>query len=81
MASFDCSHTYILIHPHTVLKCAFVPFNNQLQAVMGNLELALDYLPPDVDPVKKLKNARRTAARAAEVSKRLSGGDVSAAPG
>ena len=44
-------------------------FNNQLQAVMGNLELALDDLPPDADPVKKLKNARRAAARTAEVSK------------
>ncbi len=36
-------------------------FNNQLQAVMGNLELALDDLPPDVNPVKKLKDARRAA--------------------
>ena len=44
-------------------------FNNELQAVMGNLELALDDLPPDEEAVKKLEAGRRAAVRAAEVSK------------
>ncbi|MBI5583288.1 MAG: response regulator [Deltaproteobacteria bacterium] len=46
-------------------------FNNQLQAVMGNLELALDDLPPDKGPVINLKAARRAAGNAAEISKVL----------
>jgi two-component system cell cycle sensor histidine kinase/response regulator CckA len=43
-------------------------FNNQLQAVLGNLELALGDLPPGKEPVKKLKAARQAAGRAVEVS-------------
>jgi two-component system, cell cycle sensor histidine kinase and response regulator CckA len=44
-------------------------FNNQLQAVMGNLELALCDLPSDKGPVKNLKAAMQAAGSAAEVSK------------
>jgi two-component system cell cycle sensor histidine kinase/response regulator CckA len=44
-------------------------FNNQLQVVIGNLELALCDLSPDKGPVKNLKAARQAADQAAEVSK------------
>ena len=44
-------------------------FNNQLQAVIGNLELSLCDLPPDKGPVKKLKAAMQAAGQAAEFSK------------
>jgi PAS domain S-box-containing protein len=44
-------------------------FNNQLQAVIGNLELALDDLPAGEGPVKNLQAAREAAGRATEVSR------------
>jgi len=43
-------------------------FNNQLQAVMGNLEMALDDLPLGVNPVESLVSAMQAARKAAEVS-------------
>jgi CheY-like chemotaxis protein len=43
-------------------------FNNQLAAVIGNLELAMFKLPPDADPMKNLDKAMQAANRAAEVS-------------
>ena len=43
-------------------------FNNQLQAVMGNLELALNHLPGTAGPVENLTAAMQSAHRAAEVS-------------
>ena len=43
-------------------------FNNQLAAVMGNLELAMLKLPPDAETMKKLSQAMQAAQRAAEVS-------------
>ncbi len=46
-------------------------FNNQLQAVMGNLELALWDLPPDKGPVKNLQAAMEAANHATEVTKVL----------
>ncbi|HEX2769197.1 MAG TPA: MASE1 domain-containing protein [Geobacteraceae bacterium] len=43
-------------------------FNNQLTAVIGNLELAMIKLPPDAAPLKNLDRAMQAASRAAEVS-------------
>ena len=43
-------------------------FNNQLAAVIGNLELAMFKLPPDADPMRNLDKAMLAANRAAEVS-------------
>lgn len=43
-------------------------FNNQLGAVIGNLELAILDLPIDVEPVNRLNNAMQAAYKAAEVS-------------
>ena len=43
-------------------------FNNQLQAVMGNLEMAMDDLPLGVNPVASLVEAMQAARKAAEVS-------------
>jgi PAS domain S-box-containing protein len=43
-------------------------FNNQLGAVMGNLELAMVGLPRDAGPVENLTEAMQAARRAAEVS-------------
>ncbi len=43
-------------------------FNNQLQAVMGNIEMALDDLPLGVNPVESLVSAMQAARKAAEVS-------------
>jgi CheY-like chemotaxis protein len=43
-------------------------FNNQLQAVMLNLEIALDDLPPDTARSEPLAEAMKSAAKAAEVS-------------
>ena len=43
-------------------------FNNQLGAVMGNLEMAMVDLPRGVAPVEKLTEAMQAARRAAEVS-------------
>jgi two-component system, cell cycle sensor histidine kinase and response regulator CckA len=43
-------------------------FNNQLQVVMGNLELAAMHLPPGSDAVANLTEAMNASRRAAEVS-------------
>jgi PAS domain S-box-containing protein len=43
-------------------------FNNLLGAVMGNLELAMNNLPPGPDIGQKLARAMKAAGRAAEVS-------------
>jgi nitrogen-specific signal transduction histidine kinase/CheY-like chemotaxis protein len=43
-------------------------FNNQLTAVIGNLELAMFKLAPDAAPLKNLERAMQAASRAAEVS-------------
>jgi len=43
-------------------------FNNQLHAVMGNLEMAVDGLPLGADPTEKLIAAMQAARKAAEVS-------------
>ncbi|MBI5593365.1 MAG: PAS domain S-box protein [Deltaproteobacteria bacterium] len=43
-------------------------FNNQLQAVMGNLEIAMEVLPRDVDISETLAKALKAALKAAEVS-------------
>jgi PAS domain S-box-containing protein len=43
-------------------------FNNQLHVVMGNLEMAMDGLPPDATPVKNLTSAMQAARKASEVS-------------
>jgi two-component system, cell cycle sensor histidine kinase and response regulator CckA len=43
-------------------------FNNQLQAVMGNLEMAMDDLPLGVTPIESLVSAMQAARKAAEVS-------------
>jgi len=45
-------------------------FNNQLQSVLGNLEL-LDQLPAGMDPVACLARARQATERAAEVSRSM----------
>ncbi|MFZ2960638.1 MAG: PAS domain S-box protein [Candidatus Ozemobacteraceae bacterium] len=47
-------------------------FNNQLQAVSGNLELALDSLPLNAERTRAyLNNAMRAGNRASEVSSRM----------
>jgi CheY-like chemotaxis protein len=43
-------------------------FNNQLHAVMGNLEMAIDGLPLGADPIEKMIAATHAARKAAEVS-------------
>jgi two-component system cell cycle sensor histidine kinase/response regulator CckA len=43
-------------------------FNNQLQGVMGNLELAMADLPPGAEPVANLTEAMQAARKAAEMS-------------
>jgi len=43
-------------------------FNNQLQAVMGNLEMAMDDLPRGDNPIEILNEAMLAARRASEVS-------------
>ncbi len=43
-------------------------FNNQLMAVMGNLELAMMHLPRGVEPYASLDAAMQAAHKAAEVS-------------
>ena len=43
-------------------------FNNQLQVVMGNLEMAMDGLPLGVNPIESLVSAMQAARKAAEVS-------------
>ncbi len=43
-------------------------FNNQLQAVMGNLEMAIDDLPQGVNPIENLVSAMQATRKAAEVS-------------
>ncbi len=43
-------------------------FNNQLAAVMGNLELAMTHLPRGEKPVESLNAAMQAAGKAAEVS-------------
>jgi len=55
-------------------------FNNQLQAVTGNLELALKKLPPGTGPIQNLNAAMQAAGRAAEIS-RLMLGYLGQAPG
>ncbi len=46
-------------------------FNNQLGAVIGNLELALMDLPQDAGPVESLTAAMRAARKAAAVSRQM----------
>jgi PAS domain S-box-containing protein len=43
-------------------------FNNQLQVVMGNLELAMEKPPEDSDPLKGLREAMSAARQAAAIS-------------
>ena len=43
-------------------------FNNQLQSVMGNLELVIDDLPADDPGCKRLNSAMQAARKAAEMS-------------
>ncbi|MFZ3048843.1 MAG: ATP-binding protein [Desulfatirhabdiaceae bacterium] len=43
-------------------------FNNQLQVVMGNLELAILKLSPDSDTVKDLTEAMKASRQASEIS-------------
>lgn len=43
-------------------------FNNLLGAVMGNLELAISYLPTDAKAVKNLNSAMKASNKAAEIS-------------
>ncbi|MCX5883768.1 MAG: PAS domain S-box protein, partial [Deltaproteobacteria bacterium] len=43
-------------------------FNNQLQAVMGNLEMAMDHLPQGVNPTGNLISAMLASRKAADVS-------------
>lgn len=43
-------------------------FNNQLQVVMGNLEIALMVLPSDAPAISSLKDAMQASCKAAEVS-------------
>ena len=43
-------------------------FNNHLQVVIGNIEMAIDDLPPGVIPLKSLNSAMEAARRAADVS-------------
>jgi PAS domain S-box-containing protein len=44
-------------------------FNNQLGAVIGNLEMAIDDLPRDAESVNKLSAAMKAAGKAAEISR------------
>jgi PAS domain S-box-containing protein len=44
-------------------------FNNKLYAVMGNLEMAMDELPPGVILIERLSSAMQAAHKAADVSK------------
>ncbi len=46
-------------------------FNNQLQAVMMNLEVAINDLPKDVGLVENLTEAKQSARRAADVSTQM----------
>ena len=46
-------------------------FNNQLQVVIGNLEMAMGKLPKDGNPIRDLNAAMQGAVRAMEVSKAL----------
>jgi len=46
-------------------------FNNKLQAVMMNVEMAIDSLPKDIEPLRYLRAARQEADKAAEVSKMM----------
>jgi two-component system cell cycle sensor histidine kinase/response regulator CckA len=46
-------------------------FNNQLQVVMGNLEMALGKLPQDGTPIRSLNAAMQGTVRAMEVSKAM----------
>ena len=46
-------------------------YNNQLQVILGNLELALDGLPADAKPRENLNAAMTAARRAAEVSTQM----------
>jgi len=43
-------------------------FNNQLQVVIGNLEMAMDDLPRGEDPIEILNEAMQAARRASDVS-------------
>ena len=43
-------------------------FNNQLQAVTGNMEIAIHDLPPGISAIENLKAAMQAAGKAAEVS-------------
>ena len=44
-------------------------FNNQIQAVMGNLEMAMDDLPRGKNPIDALNESMQAARKAAEVGK------------
>jgi CheY-like chemotaxis protein len=46
-------------------------FNNQLQAVMMGLEMAMDHLPHHAEALEQLTNAMKSAGKAAEVSSLL----------
>jgi signal transduction histidine kinase len=46
-------------------------FNNQLAVFLGNLELALDDLPPDSDAKARVMNAIRASERSAELSRQI----------
>ncbi len=46
-------------------------YNNLLMAVMGNLEIAMDMLPPDSPPREMLTEAHRASQRAAEIGKNM----------
>ena len=46
-------------------------FNNQLAVVLGNLELALDDLPPDSEAKASIINAIRASERSAELSRQM----------
>jgi PAS domain S-box-containing protein len=46
-------------------------FNNKLQTVMGNLEMAMNELPGHVGPSAKLAAAQQAALKAAEVSSQM----------
>jgi PAS domain S-box-containing protein len=48
-------------------------FNNQLQAVIGNLELAIYKLPPEAEPVQHLNQALQAAGRSADITRLISG--------
>ncbi len=46
-------------------------FNNQLAVILGNLELALDDLPPDSEAKASIINAIRASERSAELSRQM----------